>query len=730
MNLTTCLLATSMAATAAAQAPPGYYSQVDATDASTLRVTLHGAIDDHTRYPYTSSATDTWDILEMADQDPNSSSAILDIYRNESYAKVGGGNTSYNREHSWPKSYGFPNDGGTNYAYTDCHHLFLSDGGYNSSRSNKPYRDCGAGCSEKVTVLTNGVGGGSGVYPGNSDWTSGSGTTGTWETWGSRRGDVARALMYLDVRYEGGTHSGTGVSEPQLILTDNTALIATSNTGANESLAYMGELSTLLAWHYADPVDDRERTRNDIIGAFQGNRNPFIDHPEWVDCLFAGTCSGGGGGGGTGPGPGSGWINEIHYDNASSDVGEGVEVAGPAGTDLSGWTIALYNGNGGSVYGTANLSGTIADQSDGFGVLWFPISGLQNGAPDGLALVDGSGAVVQFLSYEGTLLASGGPAAGTSSTDVGVSETSSTPSGYSLQLSGTGSGAADFAWGTASASTPGQPNGGQSFSGGGGGDITPPDAPTGLGATAGNAQVDLDWSDSSESDLAGYTVYRRVQGSGSFAAITSTLLSGSSFTDAGATNGTTYEYVVTASDATGNESLSSAVETATPTAPQVEAAWINELHYDDKGSDRNEGVEVAGTAGLSLSGWSLVAYNGSGGGSYQTISLSGTISNQAAGLGTRWFAIAGLQNGGPDGVALVDAAGNVVQFLSYEGTFTASNGPAAGLGSISVGVQETSSTRNGHSLQLGGSGSSYADFTWQSPQSHTRGSINAGQSFN
>ena len=84
------------------------------------------------------------------------------------------------------------------------------------------------------------------------------------------------------------------------------------------------------------------------------------------------------------------FINEIHYDNASTDTGEAVEIAGPAGTSLSGWTLELYNGNGGSSYGTVSLSGTFADQEGGMGTLSFAKSGIQNGAPDGMALVDAS----------------------------------------------------------------------------------------------------------------------------------------------------------------------------------------------------------------------------------------------------------------------------------------------------------------------------------------------------
>lgn len=101
-------------------------------------------------------------------------------------------------------------------ALSDCHALFLADGGYNASRSNNPFRTCNPACTEKPTDLNNGQGGGSGVYPGNSNWRTGSGPTGMWETWIGRRGDVARALFYLDVRYEGGAHGGTGYAEPNL----------------------------------------------------------------------------------------------------------------------------------------------------------------------------------------------------------------------------------------------------------------------------------------------------------------------------------------------------------------------------------------------------------------------------------------------------------------------------------------------------------------------------------
>ena len=263
-----------------------FYSAVDPTDSATLRATLHAAIENHVRFPYSDAGTDTWDVLELADEDPNDSGSILDVYRNASYPKVGGGNANYNREHTWPRTFGFPDDGPGNYPFTDCHQLYLSDIGYNSDRGSLAFGTCTAACSENVTLLNNGQGGGSGVYPGNSNWFTGSGNTGTWETWGGRRGDVARAQLYLAIRYEGGTHAFRGFAEPDLRLTDDTSLIV---GGSNMSVAYMGRLSTVLAWHREDPVDDVERARNEAVYRFQGNRSPFVDHPEWVECVFLGT---------------------------------------------------------------------------------------------------------------------------------------------------------------------------------------------------------------------------------------------------------------------------------------------------------------------------------------------------------------------------------------------------------------------------------------------------------
>ena len=515
-----------------ADPPVGYYGSADTSSASALRTSLHEIIDDHQRLPYTSTALDTWDVLEEADEDPLDAGSIVDVYLNQSFAKNGGGGGGYIREHAWPKSYGFPVDGSLNYPYTDCHHLFLSDESYNSSRSNKPYDQCDASCTERPTVA--GTGGG---YPGASNWT----TTGKWETWVGRRGDVARALFYSDVRYEGGLHGGSGAAEPDLVLAEDLAQVVTS--GSNVSLAYMGRLSVLLQWHAADPVDDVERARNDAVFAHQQNRNPFIDHPEWVACVFAASCS-------------------------------------------------------------------------------------------------------------------GGPAA---------------PTGLVVQVQG------------------------------------------------GGAQ--LDWQDNAEPDLAGYHVRRALSPGGSSQQRNISLLTTSEFFDSPLQLGSTYDYTVSAVNSLGSESSQSAVVSVT----HGPSPWINEIHYDNAGADSQEGFEIAGLAGTSLTGWQVVAYNGSGGTVMASLALAGVLPDAGDGFGFAWFDMAPLQNGPADGLALVDPSGAVVEFLSWEGVVTPGEGPALGIASTDIGSSEGSGTALGDSLQRVGTGGAGADFSWTAPAAHTRAAVNNEQ---
>jgi VCBS repeat-containing protein len=453
------------------------------------------------------------------------------------------------------------------------------------------------------------------------------------------------------------------------------------------------------------------------------------------------------------------FINEIHYDNAGADSGEFVEIAGAAGTDLTGWKIVLYNGANGQSYSTVNLTGAIANQQNGFGTrtVTYGPDGVQNGAPDGVALIDPDGNVVQFLSYEGSFVAANGPAMGLTSTNIGVSESGSA-SGTSIGLVGSGATAADFTWALIGDDTPGGVNAGQSFAG-----VVPPQP-----GTLNIADATTVEGDSGTHDIV-FTVTRADGSAGAVSATWTISLGGATAGDfgagftatgtvnfaAGATTAeirlpvqgdTVFEgdenFTVTLSAPQGGATLGDAVATGTitnddaaPPAP-VANVFINEIHYDNAGTDVGEAIEIAGTAGTDLSGYKLVLYNGSNTPEsapvYTTTNLTGVIDDEGNGFGAVSFnyPVNGLQNGAADGVALIAPDGTVIQLLSWEGTFTAAAGtPAAGVTSTDIGVSEEPAPGVGLSLQLQGNGSSAADFSWAPASDDSFGSLNGGQTF-
>ncbi|MBM6579138.1 endonuclease/exonuclease/phosphatase family protein [Microvirga sp. BT689] len=196
------------------------------------------------------------------------------------------------------------------------------------------------------------------------------------------------------------------------------------------------------------------------------------------------------------------WINEFHYDNAGTDTGEFIEIAGLAGTDLTGWKIIAFNGNGGAAYATLNLTGVIGNATGtGHGFFSFtaaqftPASGttpvtFQNGntagtEPDGFALVDNNGNVVEFISYEGVISTTYNNQSITSTnitngTGTGVFEDGTGAVGGSIQRQGTGDSSEDFTtwavFNTADTATAGNINAGQTF--------TSPDPTLSIAATS------------------------------------------------------------------------------------------------------------------------------------------------------------------------------------------------------------------------------------------------------
>ncbi|WP_337134562.1 endonuclease [Priestia megaterium] len=225
-----------------------YYRTAAGKTGNTLKTELHNIIDHHTELSYSA----VWEALKKTDEDPANVNNVILLYTGRSQAKStnGGGVDDWNREHVWAKSHG---DFGTAMGPgTDLHHLRPTDVSVNSTRGNLDFDNGGTEHSEAL-----------GNYF-DSD---------SWEPRDQVKGDVARMLFYMAVRYEGDVSD-----EPDLEL---------NNTVNNGTAPYHGKLSVLLQWNAQDPVDDRERRRNDIIYSdYQHNRNPFIDHPEWVNEIW------------------------------------------------------------------------------------------------------------------------------------------------------------------------------------------------------------------------------------------------------------------------------------------------------------------------------------------------------------------------------------------------------------------------------------------------------------
>ncbi len=397
-------------------------------------------------------------------------------------------------------------------------------------------------------------------------------------------------------------------------------------------------------------------------------------------------------------------ISEIHYDNTGTDAGEAIEISGPAGTDLGGWQLVLYNGNGGASYTTTNLTGSIPATCDtrGVVVITYPVNGIQNGSPDGLALVDASGTVVEFLSYEGTFAATSGPALGLQSTDIDVSEAGTEPLGQSLQRNGAGvwSGPRPQTFGTCNDNDEPPPADVVTAT------VSPATATIVRGGTQQFTAVAFD---AANQPIAGVTF----TWSSTAPAIAGVSASGL------ATALTPGDAGIVATAPNGVADTASLHVDAPPGLPDPR---FSEIHYDNSGTDVGEAIEIEGPAGTDLTGWSVVLYNGdpASRASYNTRTLTGSIPALCDGRGVvvLSYPANGIQNGSPDGLALVNAGGQVVEFLSYEGTFTALDGPAAGTVSTDIGVSESSSPV-GQSLRRDDAG------VWSGPAANTFGFCNS-----
>ena len=243
-----------------AQIPNGYYDSASGQIGSTLQQTLHDIIDDHTVVSYSS----LWTHYQTTDDKPNGK--VWDMYSDipdgtppyeftfveDQCGNYSGEGSCYNREHSWPKSW-FNDDPPMN---TDIFHVVPSDGYVNGQRGNYPYGEV----DNPTWTSLNGSKRGPNTYPGYS------GTV--FEPIDAYKGDFARIYFYMSTRY---LNEDTGW--PGSPMVDGAQL---------EPWA----LEMMMEWHEADPVSQKEIDRNNDIYNIQNNRNPFVDHPVYVDLIW------------------------------------------------------------------------------------------------------------------------------------------------------------------------------------------------------------------------------------------------------------------------------------------------------------------------------------------------------------------------------------------------------------------------------------------------------------
>ncbi|MCF6241064.1 MAG: endonuclease [Bacteroidales bacterium] len=239
-----------------AQVPSGYYNGTENLTGDELKTALYNIIKGHTTFPYTASTTDVWDILKKTDRDTVDTTKVILLYTGwtRDAAKEYDNEAGWNREHVWAKSHG---DFGTfEGPGTDVHALRPCDVSVNTARWNYDFAEGGE------------------IYVDPDGTTECRRTSNSWEPRDEVKGDVARMIFYMATRYEGEN------GEPDLEIVDYV------NSSPNYQPLH-GKLSDLYKWHLQDTVSDWERRRNDIIYYdFQGNRNPYIDHPEFVDKIW------------------------------------------------------------------------------------------------------------------------------------------------------------------------------------------------------------------------------------------------------------------------------------------------------------------------------------------------------------------------------------------------------------------------------------------------------------
>lgn len=229
--------------------PFNYYNQAEGKKANELKAALHQTISGHIDYSYNTSKY----LMNYCDADPANPSNVILIYtqRSQNSDTYGTGGDYINREHVWAKSHG--NFADIRPMDSDVHNLHPADASVNVIRSNRDFD----------MVAPNGTQ--LGEAPGC--WYNDN----AWEPSDAAKGQIARTILYMDVRYEG----------------TNGEMNLTAADGVNTyPQPKHGNLKTLLEWNRKFPPTDFERRRNERIYIMQLNRNPFVDHPEFADLIW------------------------------------------------------------------------------------------------------------------------------------------------------------------------------------------------------------------------------------------------------------------------------------------------------------------------------------------------------------------------------------------------------------------------------------------------------------
>ncbi len=274
----------------AATTADSYYSGITATEDTALLGQLHDLIvSSRTKY---TSYDNCRDLAKQTDPGLDGK-GVMEFYTHESITGYGGTKGTWNREHVWPKN---DSNGlwGTSGAGSDMHHIRPSEGMLNNSRGNKKYGEVVNGTAE-YSKTTSGGNSKLGGYSNSS----------TFMPLDNVKGDAARIVLYVYTHYNTytssifGGYATTNGSKGQASYFGNLP-IRNIITASNDEEAF----TLLLKWNKLDPVDDIERARNEAVYEIQGNRNPFIDHPEYASAIWGGGSvdpnpDGGGQGGGT-----------------------------------------------------------------------------------------------------------------------------------------------------------------------------------------------------------------------------------------------------------------------------------------------------------------------------------------------------------------------------------------------------------------------------------------------